>query len=669
VQIGEADLTNLPSMTIPDRLRYVAGIDVYQERHGQYDVGIDGYNGINNSRILALYDGRDFTLEEFGSVIWVGTLNLSDISSIDILKGPSSVAFGADAFGGVIDIHARQPGHTHQLFFSADAGDYKTLEVDATAMGPLGEGFYYKFSVGGTYLGELPAVVGETSYTPSSRTANYGDTDFDSRRLAATIGMFLPADQRLELEFHDLDLRQWDFVHDLDIGANHAAISQADVGIRLEGDWGELRQIHTYAHKDYSNQRSDYLPQQDYLYSQAGFLDNTDISRLTFYVPAGAHSLRVGGEYYQWRSQSNLWSPNGIYADRATWANVESRNRAAFAEDQWSIGDKWTVNDGLRLDEHSQAGLNWSPRLALNYRVDGDEFYRLSLSHGYRLPTPIETFIQQYYFNSDPNLRAETISEAELGWQKRIDRAVKLGANLFYSQSNNEIWPLPLPANVMGENWNNWLATGPNLSKQPGPFFSFENLNNPVTVLGLELSGDWRLSDTPFSLFSNGTWQYFKHENDVIYQSNGFTGFDPSTGTTHTLFAFNANLGKKVDGPPEWKGNLGARYEAGNLLFSVAGRYVSNRTVFSFANSYFNTGSPIAEQELPPYVACDVSLGYTFAGNGTYDRFVRLSIMDVFNSGHYESYQSNPATLMNTQHFQSTSEIGRTVAGQVGWTF
>jgi outer membrane receptor protein involved in Fe transport len=669
VQISESELYDLPATTIPDRLRYVAGIDVYQARHGQFDVGIDGYNGINNSRVLALFDGRDFTLEEFGSVIWVGTLNLSDISAIDILKGPSSVAFGANAFGGVIDIHARQPGAHHQVFFNTSLGDYDTREADATALGPLGGGFYYKVSAGGTYLGELPAVNGETTYAPSSRTANYGNTDYDSRRFAATAGAYLPYDHRLEVEFHDLDIRQWDFVHDLDIGANHAAISQDDVGVRLVGDWGELRQIHTYAHKDYSNQRAEYQPEQDYLYSQAGFLDNTDITRLTFDIPAGTHSLRLGGEFYQWRSASNLWSTNGVYSDRSTWATVESRNHAGFLEDQWSIGERWTVDVGLRLDEHSQSGLNWSPRLAFNYRIDGNQFWRLSLSQGYRLPTPIETFIQQYYFSSDPNLRAETISEAELGWQKRVDTAIKLGSNVFYSRSNNEIWPLPLPAAVMGANWSNWLATGPNLSKQPGPFFAFENLNDPVTVLGLELNGDWRLADTPLTLFSNGTWQYFRHAHDVVYHSNGFSGFDPSTGTVHTLFAFDANLGKRVDDPPEWKANLGLRYEAGQVLFSVAGRYVSNRLVFSFANSYFNTGSPIELEELPPYVCCDISLGYTFAESGTYRNFVRLSVMDLFDSGHYEAFESRVPTLVNTQHLQSTSEIGRTVVGQLGWEF
>src|SRR5687767_1662253 len=57
--IGEADLVGTPATTIPDRLRYEPGIDVYQQRHATFDIGLRGYNGTNNNRVLALADGRD----------------------------------------------------------------------------------------------------------------------------------------------------------------------------------------------------------------------------------------------------------------------------------------------------------------------------------------------------------------------------------------------------------------------------------------------------------------------------------------------------------------------------------------------------------------------------------------------------------------------------------
>ena len=48
--LTEEDLLYSPAATLPDRLRYVPGIDVYQHLHGQFDVGLRGYNGLNTPR-------------------------------------------------------------------------------------------------------------------------------------------------------------------------------------------------------------------------------------------------------------------------------------------------------------------------------------------------------------------------------------------------------------------------------------------------------------------------------------------------------------------------------------------------------------------------------------------------------------------------------------------
>jgi outer membrane receptor protein involved in Fe transport len=661
------ELIGTPALTIPDRLRYVAGIDVYQQRHGQYDLGIHGYNGVNNSRVLALDDGRDFSLEEFGSVLWLGTLISSDISRLEIVKGPGSVTYGANAFGGVIAIQDRKPGDRHQLVVVADAGTAGRREADITALGPLGRRAYYKVSAGGSLLDDLPGVTGYDSHVPSSRTASSGDTDLESVRYRLRLGCYPvqnSQDWRAEAEYLGLDLRQWDFVEDLDTGSNHAAIVQDEFGLRLVAPWGELRQLCRQARKDYSNQKAFYDPALDYRYAQAAFQDRTDTTRLQLNLPAGNHFVSGGGEFFRWRSRSNLWAADGVYSDSSTWGTVETCSRALFLEDQWEPAPAWTATGGLRLDDQSQVGANWSPRLALNYRPDADAFWRLSWSRGYRLPTGVETYLRKYYFCSDPDLAAETIQEIGLGWNRRFDRGINLGANLFASRSNGHIWALPLDAAQMAANWNAWRAGGSDPNRGPGPFFAFRNLDDPVEVLGLELTHDWRLGDLPLTLWGNGTWQRYRHRDDIIYRSDGFV--DTISGAT--MFRFDRNLGRTIDAPPQWKANLGLRWESGRAFASLAGRYVSGREVFSFANSYFDLGSPIETEIVPAYLVCDLGCGWSF-GPDRYRRFLRLSVLNLFDHRHYESFQARATTLIDTMERQYTSEIGRSVALQGGWEF
>jgi iron complex outermembrane receptor protein len=102
------DLLLSPASTVPDRLRYVAGVDVYQLRNGQYEVGLRGYNdGPFNSRILVLQDGWQFRQPEAGVPLWSGSIDYSDLERIEVAKGPASVTYGENAFGGVISLTSR----------------------------------------------------------------------------------------------------------------------------------------------------------------------------------------------------------------------------------------------------------------------------------------------------------------------------------------------------------------------------------------------------------------------------------------------------------------------------------------------------------------------------------------------------------------------------------
>jgi iron complex outermembrane receptor protein len=653
------DLVDTPALGLPDRLRYLPGVDVYELRAGQYEIGVHGYDGFNNNRVQVLYDGSDFSLAEFGSVMWVGTYNQSDLARVEVLKGPSSVTYGANAFGGVIALTGRQPGDHHQLFSSASYGSDALVDADATALGPLGDAVYYKVGAGGSHRGDIPGAVGQTPYVASARTGETGRTDLASLRWNALVGVRLAAENRIEVDYHGLDLSKWEFVNDLDIGSDDAQVRSHDLVVRLVGPWGEVSQRRVRADDVDSDQKAVYIPAEDYKYAQVGFHDETDETRALLHLPLAAHFLALGGEFRSWRSRSNLWDAAGDFADQGTWAVAKLRNFALFGEDQWTIDPRWTATAGLRMDDNSQAGVNWSPRLGLNWTPDRDQFWRLTYSRGYRMPTPIEAFLRQYYFQSDQHLDAETIQEVDLGWQGRFDQTTRLGFDLFYSRSNDEIRTVPLPSAVMAANFNPG-APGP---FTPGPFFSFSNVDDPVHVLGLELSGEQAVDGTPLTVFANGTWQLARHEHDVVYQSDGFAS------PAGTLFRFDRDLGRTADAPPMWKANLGARYEQGHWFASIAGRYVGAHEVFSFANSYFDLGSPIELQRLPAYVACDLAVGWSFAPNDRYGRYVRLSVFDLFDSGHYEWFRSKEATLLDTHEHQSTSEIGRVVSVQVGWLF
>ncbi len=664
--LDERDLVSTPAVTLPDRLRYVAGIDVYQTRHGQYDVGLRGYNGLNNNRVLAVVDGREFRWEMLGTVMWMGVLHPSDISRVEILKGPGSVTYGANAFGGVIAIADREPDDRHRVRVVANRSSTDATEGDITALGPLSERFYYKVSAGATDLRDLDGPDSGLTYTPNPRTGDTGDHDLLTRRWSGTLGWRIGPDLRAEAEYHGVRIVDWELVDDLDVGSNATAWWLHTASVRLAGDWGELRHIRQWMDYSYSNQKASYGPPfPDFGYAQAGFSDVVDTTRAQVNLLPGDHALSLGGEVTRLVSSSNLWAVGGDADDESTWDEAVSTNRALFAEDQYAFAPAWTATAGVRWDRHSRAGDNVSPRLAMNWAPSGDEFWLLSLSSGYRLPTTLEASIQEYYFASDPDLEAETVRAAELGWQRRtwLDQ-VTIGANGFYSRSNDQIWILPLSGDEMQANYDAWLATGPDLTVQPGPYFQFRNLDDPADVYGAELSLSVRIPDSPITLWTNGTWQRLRYRHGIVYRSSGY---DSNGDGSRDAFVIDTTLPSDINAPPEWKANLGVTVDQGPLFAGVVLRWVDSRTLFSFAASDFAAGQ-LAVQEIPAYLTLDTNIGYDF-GHGERERFIRLSVLDLADAVHHEHYQATEAELGAARERQLTSDLGLTATLQVGWAF
>jgi len=678
IVLTETDLVSSPATALPDRLRYVPGIDVYQYRHGQHDIGMRGYNSVGNSRILVMADGLDLRWEGIGSTLWNGSYGATELQRVEIAKGPSSVTYGANAFGGAILMRTREAGNQPETIIQGHVGDPFRTEVDATTLGLFSPRFDYKFSTGYTRLDDLPGATGTTTYTPHPRTANSGDLDTEALRGGGEIGWRIAENWRLAAGYRYTRFNEWEIVEDYDNGANHTDWTFQSGHVRLAAPWGELLYARQVADYFYSNQKNLYTglnPQPnafpDFRYAQSGYDDTRDTLRAQGNLTFTNHLLTLGTEYVHYESRSNLWAEGGDPNDDSTWATAKTNNVAAFIEDQWAAAPMWTLTGGLRVDDNSRVGVNASPRLAANFVPNSDEFILVSLSRGYRVPNFIESEIREYYFASDPNLEAETISAIEIEWSQRFnDHGLTVGLNGFANRSNDLIWALPLDGATMNANYIAWLGSGPDFTQQPGPFFQFANLDNPVTVLGLEATARQPITDTPWTLWGNTTWQSYRHRDPVRFQSDGFSDIAGAFGQGQgaTVFAMDTSLPRDINAPPAIKVNVGADVAFNRWFGSGIARYVHSREVFSFANSSFSRGI-LRTQTVDAYLAFDLSIGWEFGAPGSRDRYLRLAILDLFDTAHVEWYQATASNLSANREPGLVSDIGRQVVLEGRWSF
>ncbi|HEX3584872.1 MAG TPA: TonB-dependent receptor plug domain-containing protein, partial [Candidatus Angelobacter sp.] len=144
-------------------LRQVPGVQVLE----------NGQRGINESLFIrggeskfnkVLLDG--IPLNEIGGTVDFGGVFTTGIDQVEMLRGPNSVLYGADALAGVVNMTSlRGTTFTPQLSYAFDAGNFSSLHNDASLGGIFRQLDY--FSEFGRYDG------GNTSANPHFHNATY----------------------------------------------------------------------------------------------------------------------------------------------------------------------------------------------------------------------------------------------------------------------------------------------------------------------------------------------------------------------------------------------------------------------------------------------------------------------------------------------------------------
>jgi iron complex outermembrane receptor protein len=109
--ITEQDIRLSGIVKIPELLRRLAGVDVMEVTGGQTEVSIRGFNQRLSNKTLVLVDGRSVYVDLLGATIWQAlSIGVEDIQRIEVVRGPGSALYGADAFNGVVNIITKKPG-------------------------------------------------------------------------------------------------------------------------------------------------------------------------------------------------------------------------------------------------------------------------------------------------------------------------------------------------------------------------------------------------------------------------------------------------------------------------------------------------------------------------------------------------------------------------------
>ena len=394
------DLERLQIRTVGDALRLVPGLTVLQSGSPGSTTSV-GIRGAQGSQVQVLVDGVRIKSTMTGTAE-LGDLTTDDVDRIEVLRGPQSTLYGADAIGGVVNIVTRMGQGPAGGQAAASGGNYGTFRQRLAFQGTSGS---FDWSLGGSHIGT---------------EGRFPNDDFRETAGAVQAGFGLPGHGRLALRGRSQDAAKQIPFKDVfpDFDTNRRQRDRVEVGsIRWSQPWT--------ARWDSDLTLSGYRDQLE-------FSDPADPGTSETSFGSRINNRRLGTEWYnrvRFGSISSLtlgaeWRTER--GDNVGTFRREVSTRALVVQDELHLFDHFVVTAGVRTDDHSTFGTETTARVALSYATpQSGTRLKGSWGRGFRAPTLNELFFPAFPpcpSFGNPDLRPETSRSFDAGIEQRILR-------------------------------------------------------------------------------------------------------------------------------------------------------------------------------------------------------------------------------------------------------
>jgi outer membrane receptor for ferrienterochelin and colicins len=135
---------------LPKLLEGQPGVDLVQSGLYDFNLNTRGFNSSLNRRVLILLDGRDLGTAFLSSTEWNGlSTPLEDLGRVEMVRGPGSALYGANAYNGVLNITSIPPKAMLGTKITAGIGELSMYRMDVRHAGDFGDHYTFRINAGG----------------------------------------------------------------------------------------------------------------------------------------------------------------------------------------------------------------------------------------------------------------------------------------------------------------------------------------------------------------------------------------------------------------------------------------------------------------------------------------------------------------------------------------
>lgn len=527
--------------------------------------------GLGGTGTLFLIDGRRMA-GEVKNPYDLDRIPAGMIERIEIIKGPMSVLYGADATGGVINIITKQPekgfaGSVNVRGGTNKDGDGSKLNGDVSIRGKSGKFGYsmyvdalttdsyterektrtriktpkglvppsmhpspainqiknsYDVDVSYREESDVFTIGGRTTYEIFNSTVlgaefNYftEERDGDYRSAFFPTGISPAPGKRIPAFDTPVHSRDDNWRRDLGFDLRSNVSSDLVLNLEIYNSFYKKRNTTTALNWRDAGFRSQAASEN---LGMSADVDIWSYEAYAVYALGENHLLTGGGEYRDEQRDATVFNQKGTFENRSV------DYTAAYLQDEWQITDSLSATFGGRYDVISNADNKATFKAGLVNKFDNLYILRVNFAQGYRTPDIRELYIrkntpagsQRGSSVADPmlgkqpfDLEPEFVNSYELGLSGRL-KGFHYSAAIFYNDIADKI---------------------EKVTKNPGTpsiYFTFENISD-ATTKGIELAVGYEFD---FGLGLDLNWYELDTEND---QTGKDLEFNPDRQVAATI--------------------------------------------------------------------------------------------------------------------------------------
>ena len=195
VVVTREEIARAGAGSVADVLRRQRGIEIVRNGGAGASTTVS-LRGANGNQVVALIDGVRIGSATLGYASW-HAIPLSAIDHIEIVYGPLSTLYGADAIGGVVQIFTKRGEGQPQFSASAGGGTYGTNQYDASVHGATGGEHGVSYALSGT----REESDGFSSTRPGASTYNRDDDGYTRNSVNGRVALRLAEGHEIGAQF------------------------------------------------------------------------------------------------------------------------------------------------------------------------------------------------------------------------------------------------------------------------------------------------------------------------------------------------------------------------------------------------------------------------------------------------------------------------------------